>query len=218
MKYEKKKLFDLYQVLTSIDPNILEQILSRSRFITLKEGTLIFNELDSCKAFPFILSGIIRIFKQSDQGRELSLYHVSSGDVCVVTAGCLLGDEPYNASGMVKKDALLMMMDSGDFKKLLGVRPFREFIFSIVSKQILELTRLVEEVAFKKLDKRLAAELCSRGRKIQVTHQELADELGTVREMVTRILNDFAEKGCISSGRGWINILDETRLKRLAEA
>ena len=129
--------------------------------------------------------GNIRVYKQSVHGRELSLYNVTCGDACVVTAGCLLGDAPYNASGIVKADCMLVMMASDDFEKLLTSKVFREYIFSLFSKRILGLMQLVEAVAFHKLDKRLATTLLRRGTSISVSHQELADELGTVREMVT---------------------------------
>jgi CRP/FNR family transcriptional regulator, anaerobic regulatory protein len=208
-----ESLFSLYPVLSEVNRELLAQALSNAQLVALKAGTVIFGELEPCNAFPFILSGNIRIYKQSVNGRELSLYNVTSGDACVVTAGCLLGDEPYNASGVVETDSVLVMMAARDFENLLSSRVFREFIFSLFSKRISELMQLVEEVAFQKLDRRLASLLLRRGRHIKVSHQELADELGTVREMITRLLNSFADTGLIKLGRERIEILDESALK-----
>ena len=210
---QRNDLFRIYPVLEEVDQDLLTQILSRASLVTLKEGILIFDELQPCNAFPFVISGRIRVFKQSVNGRELSLYHVTEGDVCVVTAGCLLGDEVYNASGLVKEDAELVMMTSGDFDLLLASNIFRKFIFSLISKRIVELMRLVEEVAFHRLDARLAALLVRRGKRINISHQELADELGTVREIITRLLSSFADSGIIKPGRGNIEIIDETALQ-----
>jgi CRP/FNR family transcriptional regulator len=214
---QMERLFSLYPVLAEVDQELLTHVLSNAKVVTLKAGTLIFEELQPCNAFPFILSGNIRVYKQSVNGRELSLYNVTSGDACVVTAGCLLGDEPYNASGLVKMDSILVMMTAHDFENLLSSRVFRKFIFSLFSKRILELMQLVEEVAFQKLDRRLAAFLLRRGRHIEVSHQELADELGTVREMITRLLKSFSDTGLINLGRERIEILDESALKAILE-
>jgi CRP/FNR family transcriptional regulator len=215
---QMKKLFEVYPVLSEVDQELLTHALSGAQLVTLKAGTLVFDELQPCNAFPFILSGNIRVYKQSVNGRELSLYNVTSGDVCVVTAGCLLGDEPYNASGLVKMDSVLVMMTAQDFENLLGLRAFREFIFSLFSKRISELMQLVEEVAFQRLDRRLASLLLRRGRHIKVSHQELADELGTVREMITRVLKSFADSGLIMLGRERIEILDESALKEILDS
>jgi CRP/FNR family transcriptional regulator len=213
-----EELFELYPVLSKVDQELLRHALSNAELITLKAGTLVFKELQACNAFPFILSGKIRVYKQSVNGRELSLYSVTPGDACVVTAGCLLGDEPYKASGSVKADSMLVMMASPDFDNLLTSKVFREFIFSLFSKRILGLMQLVEEVAFEKLDKRLASLLLRQGDFIKASHQELADELGTVREMVTRLLNSFSDAGLICLGREQIEILDKSALENILTA
>jgi len=214
---KKKELFRLYPVLSGVNQELLDRSLSGAKLITLKKGTLIFDELQPCNTFPFILSGKIRIFKQSINGRELSLYTVESGDTCIVTTGCLLGNEVYNASGMVKKDTDLIMLSASSFDELLNAPAFREFIFSVISKKILELLQLVEAVAFHKLDRRLASLLIQQGKKLKISHQELADELGTVREMITRLLNSFSDTGLIRLSRGRIEILDVPALKQILE-
>ena len=212
---QTKKLFDLYPVLSKVDQDLVAHVLTHARLVKLRAGTVIFEELQQCNAFPFILSGNIRVYKQSVSGRELSLYTITSGDACVVTAGCLLGDEPYNACGLVKTDSVLVMMSANDFESLLSSRIFREFIFSLFSKRISELMQLVEEVAFQRLDSRLASLLLRQGKYIKMSHQELADELGTVREMVTRVLKSFSDSGLIVLGRERIEVLDESALEKM---
>lgn len=216
-KDQKKELFESYPVLGEMDPELVSGALSQAGLTLLKAGTLIFDDFHPCQAFPFVLSGTLRVFKRSESGRELSLYNVSAGDVCVVTAGCLLGHGPYNASGLVKKETRLMMVSSVDFDRMLEEKPFREFIFSSVSRRILDLMQVVEEVAFQKLDQRLAALLIRQKDRLQVSHQELAHELGTVREMITRLLNSFSDQGLIRLGRGQIFLLDEAALQKMSK-
>lgn len=213
----QKKLFEFYPVLSKIDKDLLSQTLSKAQTVSLTSGTIVFEELQPCNAFPFILSGELRVFKQALNGRELSLYAVSPGDACVVSAGCLLGDEPYNAVGQVKEEVTLVMMPTEEFEKLLGIRSFREYIFSLFSKRVLELMQLVNEVAFEKLDRRLATFLLKKESPIRMSHQELADELGTVREIITRLLKNFADDRLIAIGREQISILDSSRLKQVLE-
>ena len=213
-----EKLRRHYPALWEVDDRLRDAAISSARLITVKEGTRLFADLQPCEAFPFILSGKIRVFKQSINGRELSLYNVTSGDVCVVTAGCLLGQEPYNAAAVAQEDSVLVMMPAKDFEDLLGQQAFRKHIFSLFSKRIVELMQLVYEVAFQKLDRRLAALLLRMGRHIKASHQELADELGTVREMVTRLLNSFSDAGLISLGRGRIEILDQDAIETILQS
>lgn len=214
---QQKRLFEFYPILDRLDKDLLTQTLSKTQTVSLKSGSIVFEELQPCNTFPFVLSGELRVFKRALNGRELSLYTVSPGDACVVSAGCLLGDEPYNAVGQVKEEVTLVMMPTDQFEKLLGVRSFREYIFSLFSKRVLELMQLVNEVAFEKLDKRLAAFLLKKGNLIRMSHQEMADELGTVREIITRLLKNFADDSLIAISREQIKILDERRLKQVLE-
>lgn len=212
---QKKELLQLYPILSEVDQRLLDQSLSNAKVVTVKQGTRMFDESDPCNTFPFILSGKVRVYKESVNGRELSLYTVESGDTCIVSTGCLLSNEGYTASSLVKEDTELLMMSSHEFDELLSTPAFRKFIFSLVSKRIVELLQLVEEVAFQKLDRRLASILLHQeGPLLKISHQELADELGTVREIISRLLHSFSDNGLVRLGRGIIEILDEPALKK----
>lgn len=216
MKDLKERLIKLYPVLEKLDAEKVDKILGNLQSVKLEPGTRVFQELQSCSAFPFILSGKIRVFKHSVNGRELSLYDFTPGEVCVVTAGCLLGNDPYNASAVVVDEAELQMMPGDDFEQLLSIRAFREFIFTLFSKRIQELLLLVEGVAFQKLDQRLAALLVAGGKNIRMSHQDLADQLGTVREMISRLLKSFEDSGLVKLGRGRITVIDAEGLKNIS--
>ena len=210
---EKSDLFDLYPVLSHLKKDLVDEALADARILTLSTGTRVFDEFQPCRAFPFVLAGDLRVFKQSEGGRELSLYHVRAGDACIVSAGCLLGGTAYNAAGQVKEEGQMVMMPDSAFDRLMAAPEFRRFIFSLISDRIVGLMQLVEEVAFHRLDRRLAASLLRKGALIRISHQELADELGTVREMVTRVLHSFADEGLLTLGRGRIEIDDEAGLR-----
>lgn len=213
----KTRLFELYPALASIPGEELDRALENAHVARLKPGAAVFEELQACNAFPFVLSGALRVVKRSaETGREIALYHVHPGDACAVTSACLLGDKPYNAMGLVQAECELLMVPRAEFTRLLANEVFREFIFSLFAKRVLDLMLLVDEVAFRKLDQRIARLLITRGPSVQSSHQELADELGTVREMVTRILSGFADRGLVRLNRGSIQVIDMEEMKRLA--
>ena len=136
----------------------------------------------------------------------------------MLTSGCLVGGRDYPATGVVERDARLVVLPKAVFDELMTAHePFRHYVFSLFAERLADLMALVEAVAFHKLDRRLAAALLGRGRVVSLTHQQLADELGSVREIVTRVLRGFADQGFIRSNRGAVEVLDAAALRRVAE-
>lgn len=213
---QRTQLLQLYPPLVSLEAAVVDQALSRMRVLPVTAGTPLFHEHQSCEAFPFLLSGSVRVFKSSASGRQLPLYRVHPGDACVVTSGCLLGHRPYNARGVVEADSELVMMPAEDFELLLAQRAFRDYVFGLFGERLQELMQLIDEVAFRKLDQRLAARLLGHGAELKISHQQLADELGSVREMISRLLKGFAEDGLVTLGREQIGIRDAAALRRIA--
>jgi len=211
------RLHQLYPVLHDLDEETLRYTLSRARVQRIPAGQVLFTEHDACSAFPFMLSGAIRVFKLSESGRELPLYRVTPGDACVVSSGCLLQHEPYNARGTVLSDCEIVMLPGSDFDDLMSIPAFRSYIFSLFGQRLQNLMTLVEEVAFRKLDQRLAALLLKNDSPMRCTHQQLADELGSVREMISRLLRGFAEAGLITQGREHIAIQNAEGLRRIVD-
>jgi CRP/FNR family transcriptional regulator len=141
---------------------------------------------------------------------------VTPGETCIITSSCLLGNTPYNARGVAEGEVSLLLLPESDFGRLLQFASFRDFVFRLFAERMADLMELVEEVAFRKLDQRLAALLLGKGHVLHVTHQQLADELGSVREIVSRLLKGFAIQGLVSLAREQIEILDPARLRRIA--
>ena len=211
-----QRLFECYPVFALIPEDQVERALKDVRWVSLKTGAVVFEDLQSCNAYPFVLGGNVRVVKRSETGREIALYNVTPGDACIVSSACLLGNKPYNALGVVQSDCELLMMPANDFDHLLSIKVFREFIFSLFSRRVLDLMLLIGEVAFRKLDQRLARLLISKGTSVEMSHQDLADELGTVREMITRILSGFADRQWVRLNRGSIEIVDRQELERIS--
>lgn len=212
-----RELRSLYPALGSLGDSALEAVLDRVQLLRVPAGTPMFGEGSPCRQFPLVLEGSIRVAKSSG-GRELQLYRVVPGESCVLTGGCLVGGRDYPATGVVEQDARLVVMPKPVFDELLATHaPFRQYVFSLFAERLTELMALVEAVAFHKLDRRVAGALLGHGRVVELTHQQLADEVGSVREIVTRILRSFADQGLVRLSRGSVEVLDAGGLRRVAE-
>ena len=139
------------------------------------------------------------------------------GETCVISSSCLLGRIDYNARGVADDTTTLVMLPRPLFDELVNATAFRDFIFKLLAERIADLMQLIEEVAFRRLDQRLAALLLGKGRVLHTTHQHLADELGSVREIVSRLLKGFAEQKLVSLSREHIEILDPPGLRKLSQ-
>ncbi len=211
------QVLKLYPVLGAVPPAVAEQTLAQAKPLSLAAGAVVFDERRACQGFPMLLSGSIKVVKTAPNGRELQLYRVTPGESCIITSSCLLGKVLYTARGVAESELRLLIIPPPVFEELLETQePFRAYVFSLFSERLSELMQLVEEVAFRKLDQRLAALLLSRGRVIHATHQSLADDLGSVREMISRLLKNFAEQGLVALGREQIEVLDAAGLRRIA--
>lgn len=209
-------LIPLYPVLGKLPAALLQRVGEALQRIDLPPGTVVFDERQPCRGFPFILGGAIRVAKLSASGRELPLYRVLAGESCIITSSCLLGHVDYNARGVSEGETVLVLLPRPLFDEMMGEPAFRDFVFALFSERMAELMQLVEEVAFRKLDQRLAALLLGKGRTVRTTHQQLADELGSVREMISRLLKGFAEQGLVRLGREQVEVLDPAGLRRVA--
>ena len=209
-------LVALYPVLARLPAGLLARIGGSLQTVSLPSGAAVFDERQPCRGFPFVMSGAIRVLKVSAAGRELPLYRVLAGESCIITSSCLLGRADYNARGVTEGATTLALLPRDLFDEMLGEPAFRDFVFSLFSERMAELMQLVEEVAFRKLDQRLAALLLGKGRVVHATHQQLADELGSVREIVSRLLKGFAEQGLVRLAREQVEVLDPAGLRRVA--
>ena len=180
-------------------------------------GETLFSRGDPCAALPFLLAGQVRVLRTTAEGKSIQLYTILPGEACVVSNGALLGALPFDATGIAATDIELAAVPAEVVDQLVATEPaFRTFIFRLYGERIADLMGLVEAVAFQKLDQRLARLLVDRGPRVTATHQALADELGVAREMVSRVLRSFADRGLIEQQREVILIADALALERQA--
>ena len=214
----KSKLLNRYPMLGDLHGSQLDDLLANAASMHIPAGTVLFDENQPCQGFPLLISGSIRVIKASPNGRELQLYRVMPGESCILTSSCLLGHTRYHARGVVEQDAELILLPAPAFHNLVGKQPsFRDYVFHLFSERLTDLMQLVSAVAFQKLDQRLATLLVGKPSPLHTTHQALADELGSAREIVSRLLKGFAEQGWVRLGREQIDIIDVAALKKFAE-
>lgn len=209
-------LSELYPVLAQLPSALAARVAAEAQTLTVPSGTVVFDERQACQGFPFVIKGDIRVLKPAANGRELPLYRVLPGESCIISSSCLLGHSDYNARGIAEGETTLALMPRPLFDELLAESAFRDFVFHLFSERIAELMQVIEEVAFRKLDQRLAGLLLGKGKLVHATHQQLADDLGSVREMVSRLLKGFAEQGLVRLSREQVEILDPAGLRRVA--
>lgn len=213
---DTEPLLHTYPVIGELSDAGRKRLLACARWMDVPADTLLFDDRQSCEGFPFVVQGSVRVAKCAPNGRELPLYRVSPGETCIISSSCLLGNEDYNARGITESDTRLMLLPKPVFDELLAEPAFRRFVFNLFAERIADLMQLIEEVAFHRLDQRLAALLLGKGRIVHTTHQHLADELGSVREFVSRLLKGFSAQDLVRLSREQIEILDPAGLRRIA--
>ena len=191
----------------------LEPLLDSLRFRDMQAGETILREGQACMSVPFVLRGAIRVFKTAESGREISLYRIEKGQSCILSTGCGAGIAAFPATVVAERDTTAAFMPSVSVKRLFDEGPaFRNFVLAQYSRRMADVIELVEEIAFRRVDERLGQWLAERGRaspqrRIGLTHQELADQVGTSREVVSRILKDWEERGALEISRGSVRLL-----------
>ncbi|HEY7727743.1 MAG TPA: Crp/Fnr family transcriptional regulator [Candidatus Eisenbacteria bacterium] len=199
-------------------------LLAESNVARLKAREYFLRDGDSSAHFAILASGRMRVFKLGDGGQEITLYHVGPGEVCPLNVSCILSDRPVPAMAMVEEDAEAILLPAAVFRRLIAEHePLRTFVFEMFSSRLAEVMSLVEEVAFRRMDQRLARRLeellVKDGRPhgdITVTHAEIAADLGTAREVVSRLLKEFERRGAIRLARGRIMVRDAGLLRGIA--
>lgn len=218
-KAELEKLHQSYPVLGELPPPLRARVEKETRLVRVSAGTELFQEGSPCIACPLLIEGTIRASKSDPDGHEILLYRLSPGEVCVITTVALLGETPYPARGKAETDLSFYALPRELFQELvLNSRPFRSFVFRFLSIRMAHLMALLDDVAFRRVDQRLASHLLHYDQPISQTHQMLAESLGTTREVVSRILESFQESGMLRLGRKRIEILDRAGLERLHRA
>lgn len=206
--------------LSRLEPKLRDELTQKSAIVTVPEGTVIFGPGKSPETLLLLLEGRVRVQQVSEAGREIVLYRVEAGQSCVLTTACLLAHEAYSAEGVAETNVRAVAIPRKVFDDLVSQSvTFRNFIFTAYSRRITDLFQVIEDIAFQRVDIRLAQKLIDLERgtgQIKATHQQMAAELGTAREVVSRQLGEFQRRGWIRQSRGTIELIDIDGLGRLA--
>lgn len=207
--------------LSRLPADIKALLIDQSAVIEVEKGTLLFGPGNSPQNMLFLLAGTVRVQQVSDTGREIVLYRIEAGQSCVLTTACLLTYEHYSAEGIAETDVQAAAVPRQVFDTLVAQsEPFRSFVFAAFSKRITDLFLVIDEVAFQRLDVRLADKLVKLSGDtdhVATTHQMLSVELGTAREVISRQLQEFQRRGWIAQTRGNVTLLDKPQLRHLAD-
>ena len=213
------------KLLTSLFPDLacddegLKRILDRSTTVLVEPGQTIFEVGSECRQFLMILEGSVKVELISLNGRSVTLYRIHPGGTCVLTTSCLLGNDDYPAVAVSERNVTALAISKQDFEHGLAASPkFRRWVFASFAERLAAVIRRMERVTLAPVDMRLAEEILRRaeGRNsICVTHEALADEIGSAREVVSRRLKAMQSSGLVELRRGIVHIVDPDRLDRL---
>lgn len=200
------RLFPFYHELST---SFQQKLVDNSEYASLSKGTFYFHEGHSCSRIALVGDGDIRVFKRGESGREITLYHVERGQTCILTASCVLAQTAYPATAIVDSDASAIVFPADIFRDWVGQNEIiRQFVFASLASRMEGVLSLIEELTFRKLDERLLEFLSSKvdtkssQNGIQMTHEEIAIELGSAREVISRLLKDFERRGLLIRRRG----------------
>jgi CRP/FNR family transcriptional regulator len=202
------------------DPQWVREFQQIAFFARIPTGKDVFVEGDRADAIALLLSGVVRVYKIGETGREITLYRFGLGESCILTANAILSQQSFPAVATVEQAAEAVMIPADTFRD--WVRRYdvwRGFVFDLLSQRLASVMAIVDEVVFRRMDARLASFLLDRSRTqnpISITHQEIASELGSLREVISRLLEDFASQGLIYSTRGLVEILNRDSLQTRA--
>jgi CRP/FNR family transcriptional regulator len=181
--------------LQSASPQLIRDFKDNAYFAKIPSGRDIFVEGDEVDGIALMMSGVVRVYKLGETGREITLYRFGEGESCVITANAILNQQGFPAIAQVEQDAEAVMIP----------------VFSLVSDRLASVMEIVDEVAFQRMDRRVASFLLNRSKlqnPILITHQEIANEIGSSREVISRLLEDFSNRELVRLSRGEIQILD----------
>lgn len=206
-------------LLQQADPQLLHEFQQAAFLARIPKGQDVFLEGSQVDAIALLISGVVRVYKIGETGREITLYRFGNGQSCILTANAILSQKTFPAVATVEKEAEAVMIPADTFRSwVVRHDVWREFIFDLLSQRLSTVMVVIDEIAFRRMDARIASFLLNRAyahNPIHITHQQIASELGSSREVISRLLEDFSERGLIRSGRGEIEVLDLQGLKAI---
>ena len=224
MKRTAAERLTMFPFFSGLSPDGRQRLLDSLQVMRIDNGTELLDEGALCRALLLVESGAIRVFKVSPAGREITLYQVEPGESCVLGTSCVVNDLRYPANAVSSQPTTALAVPASIFRELYDREAaVREFVMSLFSRRLAALMLLVEEVAFRRMDSRLAAFLVEKSsvsagitRPIEMSHEEIASHLGTAREVVSRVLQQFVDEGLVQLERKKVILLQFPELSARA--
>lgn len=224
MDSERLRHAERFADLALIDqqPERATELLSRhADFIELEPGASVFCEGSNCPSIAFVIGGLVRVFKQSPAGRQITLYRVHPGEACILTTCCVLRDAGFPANAVVDEPVTALVVRAEVFRTWFSEEAsWRSFVVNLFADRLEQVLGLVDAIAFQRTDARLARFLIAHADladgSVEFTHEHAAQEIGTARETVSRILDRFASSGLVATERGRVRLLDPDRVASIA--
>jgi CRP/FNR family transcriptional regulator len=197
------------------DPNLLKAILNSGQVISLPAGKVLMEPGQFIKAVPLVLEGSVKILRMDEDGKELFLYYLDPGETCALSLTCCSASKPSEIKAVVEEDALMVFIPIQTHEQFSeDFRQWKDFVSTTYQRRFQELLVALDAVAFKRMDERLMRYLVTKmkqykANELHTTHQEIANELGTSREVVSRLLKQLEKKKWIELGRNIIYIRDD---------
>lgn len=218
-KENLEQISKVVPLLQAAEPNLMREFREKAFIARIPAGKEIFAQGDRVTSIALLISGVVRVYRIGETGREITLYRFGQGESCILTANAILNNQSFPAIATAEQDTQAVMIPSMTFND--WVRRFdswRDFVFNLLSQRIVTMMEAVDQVAFHRMDQRVAALLLDRlhvRNPIPITHQEIANELGSSREVISRLLEDLAQKGLLHIARGEIEVLEPEKLEAL---
>jgi len=186
-KASEQHWVEQFPLLVTIGGPEWDTLLGEARIADIPAGETIYHVGDSCENYLLVLEGSVRVQMYSENGHEIVLYRVENGQSCIMTTSCLLARETYQAEAVTETPVRAVIIPAVIFEQALATLDgFRQFVFTAYARRIADLLSLIKDIAFERMDVRLARFLLQQGDKqseLHMTHQHIANELGTAREV-----------------------------------
>lgn len=210
--------FPIWDKLTPAQQKVISQ---SSQTRSVPKGTVLHNGSIDCLGLLLILSGQLRAYIISDEGREITLYRLFERDVCIFSASCIMRNIQFEVIIEAEKDSEIIVLPPHIYKKLMEESAaVANFSNQVMGSRFTEVMWLIEQIMWKSLDKRVASFLLEESSieesdKLKLTHEAIANHLGTHREVITRMLRYFQSEGMVKLSRGTVTILNKEKLEHL---
>ncbi|MCB1767169.1 MAG: Crp/Fnr family transcriptional regulator [Candidatus Competibacteraceae bacterium] len=222
---EALEILEKFSLFLNAKSDTRAEMITTARLAMFPQGSMYICEGANVDQIALVGSGLIRVYKTSESGRAITLYTVKPGELCRLNLLCVLTGIQAPASAEIEQDVQVVMFPGKDFRRWIGLdNAIRTVVFSEMGQSLIQTMRLVEEIAFKKMDTRLAQYIQSRlvaisssDCSLSITHEAIASELGSAREVISRLLKEFEQQGAIALGRGRIKVSDQTLLQKIAK-